>query len=300
MRALVTGACGFIGKNLVKKLLTYNYEVVAFDTKGEKIGTKFIKGDLVSFDFDKNLNDIDIVFHLAGLLGTTELFHRIIEAEKVNVLGTLNLLESMRRNDVKKIIFTSKPNVWKYNVYTITKENCERYLKMYQKIYGFNVVITRPFNVYGPGEYLTEYRKAIPYFIVSALKNKPLEIFGDGDQTMDPIYVDDVTEALIKCAEKMPKKTVEIGSSNPIKVKEIARKIIELSKSKSKIVYRPMRKGEVGRKHICAKRDIETILGLKPKVQLEDGLKLTIKWYRKHLDEFNRIYSFKKEDFVKN
>jgi len=256
MKILVTGAAGFIGRHLVKGLLRRGYQVVGFDMRGyqvvgfdkrkENIGISFICGDITTFNLDEIFKegDIEIVFHLAGLLGTTELFHRIIEAERVNVLGTLNLLESMRKNDITKIIFVSKPNIWKYNVYTITKENCERYLEMYREIYGFKCVITRPFNVYCPGELLKEYRKAIPYFIIAALKNKPLEVFGTGEQTMDAIYIDDVVEALILSAEKMPKEVVEIGTGKPIKVIDLARKIIELTGSKSKVVYKPMRKGE--------------------------------------------------------
>lgn len=209
----------------------------------------------------------------------------------------MNLLESMRRKDVTKIVFTSKPNVWKYNVYTITKENCERYLEMYREIYGFKVVITRPFNVYGPGEYLKEYRKAIPYFIVASLRNEPIEIFGDGEQTMDPIYVDDVVEVLRICAEKLPREPVEIGSSEPIKVKNLAKKIIELTGSESKIIYKPMRKGESSPHYICANGNTIRLLGFKPKIGLEEGLRRTIKWYKEHLNMFVEIYTFTKEDF---
>lgn len=296
-RSLVTGATGFIGKHLVRELIRKGHEAIAFDKKQENVGTEFVQGDIVSFNFDEVLGDVDVVFHLAGLLGTTELFHRIIEAEKVNVLGTLNLLESMRRNDVEKIVFTSKPNVWRYNVYTITKENCERYLEMYREIYGFKVVITRPFNVYGPDEALREYRKAIPYFIVAALRNEPLEIFGDGEQTMDAIYVEDTVEALIRCAEKLPKETVEIGSSEPIKVNDLAEKIVKLTESKSEIVYKPMRKGETSPRYICANGNMKRLLGFKPRIILKEGLRRTIKWYKEHLDEFKEIYMFKPEDF---
>ena len=298
-RVLVTGAAGFIGSHLVKKLWKRGYEVVAFDRKESAYGNKVIIGDIVTYNFNKLFKneDIDIVFHLAGLLGTTELFHRIIEAERVNVLGTLNLLEAMRKNDIDTIIFTSKPNVWKYNVYTITKENCERYLEMYREIYGFKVVITRPFNVYGPGENITEYRKAIPYFIVAALKNQPLEVFGDGTQTMDPIYIDDSIEALIRCAELLPREVVEIGSGIPVKVLELARKIISMTNSKSIIVFKPMRKGETFAGIIRANGSMEKLIGYKPKIDLNEGLRRTIKWYREHLNEFNKIYTYKEEDF---
>lgn len=297
MNTLVTGASGFIGKSLVGQLIKKGHRVIAFDIKKDSIGTEFVQGDIVSFDFNNILNDVDVVFHLAGLLGTTELFHRIKEAEKINVLGTLNLLESMRKNDVSKIVFTSKPNMWKYNVYTITKENCERYLHMYREIYGFKPAITRPFNVYGPEEYLVEYRKAIPYFIIAAINGEPLEIFGDGKQTMDAIYVDDTTEALILCAKKLPLETVEIGTSIPIKVNYLAKKILELTGGNSEIKHLPMRRGEMDEGDIRADGRMEQLIGFRPKITLEEGLKRTIEWYRGHLDEFREIYKFKKEDF---
>lgn len=298
-RVLVTGSSGFIGGALSEKLVEYGYEVVGFDIKPNGEGTNFIQGDIVSYDFDKILKNIDAVFHLAGLLGTTELFHRIINAEKVNVLGTLNLIESMRRNDVKKIIFTSKPNVWKYNVYTITKENCERYLEMYRKIYGFKSIITRPYNAYGPKECLIEYRKAIPYFIINALKDEPIEIFGDGQQTMDPIYVDDVSDALIQCSKIDTEEAIEIGNGKPIKVNEIAKIIIDLCGSSSDIIYLPMRKGEFDGEKLYSNGNLKDITGYEPRTGLKEGLKKTICWYDKHIDEFDKIYKFTEEDFVK-
>lgn len=299
-KILVTGATGFIGKHLVRRLVGEGNDVIAFDkNKMETFSNvEFVKGDIVSFNFEKILDGVDIVYHLAGLLGTTELFHRVIEAERVNVIGTLNLLESMRRKDVKKIVFTSKPNIWKYNVYTITKENCERYLEMYREIYGFEVVITRPYNVYGPGEMLKEYRKAIPYFIVASLRNKPIEVFGDGKQTMDPIYIDDAVGALILCGKKLPKEVVEIGSSQPITIIDLARKIIKLTNSKSRIVFKPMRKGESPTKLICANGNMRDLIGYTPGVSLERGLSKTIRWYRNHLDEFKQIYEYREEDFL--
>jgi len=299
MKVLVTGAAGFIGRALTQRLMSDKREVIAFDKKSDANWTNFIQGDIVSFNFDDILQDVDIVFHLAGLLGTTELFHRIIEAEKINVLGTLNLLESMRRNDVTTIVFTSKPNVWRYNVYTITKENCERYLEMYKEIYGFKTIITRPFNVYGPNEQLIEYRKAIPYFIINALKGKPLEIFGDGQQTLDPIYIDDTVEALIRCSQILPKEIVEIGSPKQIKVVDIAQKIIDLVGSNSEIIYLPMRKGELGPRKICSNGNMQRLLDFTSCISLEEGLRRTIRWYDRHIDDFQKIYEFVEEDFAK-
>jgi nucleoside-diphosphate-sugar epimerase len=299
LRTLVTGAAGFVGKHLVRKLLAEGHEVIAFDKRGCYLGTKTIRGDIASFDFEEILKDVNVVFHLASLLGTAELFHRIIEAERVNVIGTLNLLEAMRKNEVNKILFTSKPNVWKYNPYSITKEACERYLEMYRYVYGLQAVIVRPYNIYGPAEELVEYRKAIPYFVIAALRGEPLEIFGNGEQTMYAIYVDYEVEALIRSAEVAPKETVEIGSSKPIKVKHLAERILDLTHATSPIVHVPMRRGEENVCEIRANGNISRLIGFSPKITLNEGLKRTIDWYSKHLDEFGTIYEFKPEDFAK-
>jgi len=297
LRILVTGAAGFIGKHLVRRLLVDKHEVIAFDRRSCSLGTQAVQGDVVSFDFSNILEDVDVVFHLASLLGTAELFHRIIEAERVNVIGTLNLLEAMRKKDVDNIVFTSKPNFWKDNVYTITKETCERYLMMYRNVYGFNAVIARPFNVYGPEEHLSEYRKAVPYFTIAALKNETIEIFGNGEQTMDAIYVDDAIEALVRCSTARPKEVVEIGSGKPLKVKRLAQEIVDLSNSKSKLLHIPMRRGEADAKNVRANGNIERLIGFHPLISLEEGLKRTIDWYSKHLQDFDNIYKFKEEDF---
>jgi nucleoside-diphosphate-sugar epimerase len=299
LRILVTGAAGFIGKHLVRRLMADKHEVIAFDIRSCSLGTQFVHGDVASFDFGHILEDVDVVFHLASLLGTAELFHRVIEAERVNVIGTLNLLEAMREKDVASIVFTSKPNFWKDNVYTITKETCERYLMMYRNVYGFNAVIARPFNVYGPEEQLNEYRKAIPYFTIAALKNETIEIFGDGEQTMDAIYVDDAIEALVRCSTVRPEEIVEIGNAKSLKVKQLAQEIIHLSNSKSMVLHVPMRRGEAEAKNVRANGNIERLIGFRPRISLEAGLKRTIDWYSKHIQEFNNIYKFKKEDFQK-
>ena len=301
---LVTGAAGFIGRHLVRALVKEGVDVIAFNKKPinfENPNVRTIVGDILKYDFEHlfRQEEIEGIFHLAGLIGTTELFHRIIEAEMVNVVGLLRILEAMRKSDVERIVFTSKPNVWKNNVYTITKENAERYLNMYREVYGMKAVITRPFNVYGPEEYLTEYRKAIPYFIVASLRNEPLEIFGTGEQTMDPIYVEDVVQALIRSYFIAPKEVVEIGSSKPIRVIDLARKIIELTGSSSKIVHLPMRRGEpIDIFDIRADGRMSLIIGYEPKIDLDMGLSMTVEWYREHLDEFSDYYRYTKEDFV--
>jgi nucleoside-diphosphate-sugar epimerase len=170
---------------------------------------------------------------------------------------------------------------------------------MYRYVYGFQAVIVRPYNIYGPAEELIEYRKAIPYFVIAALRGEPLEIFGNGEQTMDAIYVDDAVEALVRSAEFAPKETVEIGSSKPVKVKHLAERILDLTHATSPIVHVPMRRGEEKACEIRANGSMSRLIGFSPRITLDEGLKKTIAWYSKHLSEFGTIYEFKTEDFAK-
>ena len=304
MAVLVTGGCGFIGRFLVRELAKKGVdEIKVIDInidgklKAEAPDVSFQEVDVSLLNtprWEYLLEGIDTVYHLGGLLGTSELFSRVIEAEQVNVLGMLNLLEAMRKHHVQKIVFASKPNMWKHNVYTITKENCERYLSMYHEIYGIKPVILRPFNVYGPEEKVEQYRKAVPYFIISALKDEPIEIFGSGEQTMDLIHVRDCVEAFIISGNNRSAtgRTIEVGSGTEVSVDRLARLIIKLAGSKSEIKHLPMRKGEVANSRIRADiRDMEEILKYKPRITLVEGLNETIEHYRSNLDRY-KVYQF--------
>ena len=305
MRALVTGGCGFIGRSIVKELVKKHYDVKVFDIElddeliKELPEVEFEKKDILNDDL--NLEGIDVVYHFAGLLGTSELFSRIIEAEKINVVGSLRLLESMRKHNVDKIIFASKPNVWKNNVYTITKENFEKYLHMYYEIYKIKPVILCPFNVYGLNEKIEQYRKAVPYFIISAIKGEDIEIFGDGSQTMDLIYVGDVAKFAVICGENPAaiEHKIELGSGVETSVKVLAETIIKLVGSKSKIKHLDMRKGEIAETHLKANlgkfkwingRDDMKI------TSLSEGLTKTIEHYKNNLDKYQKIYEFKESE----
>jgi UDP-glucose 4-epimerase len=165
---------------------------------------------------------------------------------------------------------------------------------MYHEIYGIKPVILRPFNVYGPEEKVEQYRKAVPYFIISALKDEPIEIFGSGEQTMDLIHVRDCVEAFIISGNNRSAtgRTIEVGSGTEVSVDRLARLIIKLAGSKSEIKHLPMRKGEVANSRIRADiKDMEEILKYKPRITLVEGLNETIEHYRSNLDRY-KVYQF--------
>lgn len=267
---LVTGGDGFIGKHLVKALKAQSYD----KKKGQDILDKQKLNDAVKGK--------DFVIHLAGMLGTHELIDNVYEAAMVNIIGTLNVLEACKNNNVK-LIEISKPNVW-VNTYSITKECCEKFTEMYRIEHGLKAVIVKWFNVYGSGQPLLAeagYKKAVPTWIVAGLKGEPIEVYGNGQQTVDLVHTDDVVDsikAIIKNFNKCEGQTFEIGKDE-VELNLVAKMIRDLT-GKSDIRYIKMRKGEVENTRI--KADLSKIYnytGWKPKVDLIKGLKETINAY---------------------
>lgn len=308
MRKLVIGGSGFIGRHLVRELAKESevtvLDVAVDDELEAALPDVGFFEESITMATDRQwadmLEGVDTVFHLGGLLGTSELYDRVLEAEYINVYGTLKLLEAMRRNGKPRLCFASKPNMWRHNVYTITKEHCERYIEMYQLVHGLEAVIYRPFNVYGPEEKVLEYRKAVPYFIISALKGEPLEVFGDGRQTMDLIYVQDCIEAFIALSQndRAVGEVIEIGSGCETEVNALADMVIALTGSSSPVVHIPMRKGETPESRIRANRTaLEETCRLMTYTPLEVGLVKTIEHYSEHLEDYP-VYALGAEELV--
>lgn len=274
---LVTGGKGFIGSPLVEQLKNKGYQVVVFDLP---------ENDVTNLEqVKKAMVGKDTVFHLAGLLGTHELVVNSINAVKINIIGTLNILEAAKEVGAK-VAFMSKPNCW-LNTYTITKIAAESLCEMYMKEFGVKTLILKPFNVYGEGQPMVDYRKAVPFMITEALSGKPLTIYSDGEQTVDLVYVGDVAKAVILTAEKEEAvgKIIEIGSGVEMTVNDMAKLIIKLTGGKSTINHIPMRRGETVHTHIKADvTAMKEILGYLPETTLEDGMEKTIEFYRKKLE----------------
>lgn len=281
---LVTGGNGFIGSHLVINLQKKGYNVAILDRSPKKVlkGVKIFQGDIRNNKFVKGaLKNIDLVYHLAGLLGTEELNTQSIPATKINILGTLNILEGARANN-SKLLLVSKPNVW-LNTYSITKETSEKFTQMYCKEFGLKATIVKWFSVYGPGQKHYGVQKAVPTFIMKALNNQPLPVFDDGTQMADFIYVTDTIHATILAAEsnKVEGKIVEIGTGKGTKIDDLAKKIIKLTGSKSKIEFLPMRGGEDPHTKVVADTKLLKSLNFVPEVNFSEGMMETINYYKK-------------------
>lgn len=258
MKILVTGGSGFIGSHLVDELNVRGYEVISYDTHPSQYNNaKTIIGSILDSDkLNRVIIGCDFVFHLAGMLGTHELVDCATEATQVNVIGTLNVLEACRAYGVK-LVEISKPNCW-VNTYTITKVAAESFTEMYRREHGVEAVTIKWFNVYGGRQPLMEesgYKKLIPTAVVNALRNEDIEVYGNGEQAMDLVHTIDTVEATLAIMDKWYQckgNIFEIGSGEEVAVNQVVRDIIHLTKSVSRVVHVPMRKGEVDNTKIKA------------------------------------------------
>jgi len=270
MKILVTGGTGFIGAHLVDKLIELGHDVIVISNKEPKRKnkkTKYAKGDITKKgDVEKAMIGCSVVFHLASLIDARSSDQK--EMQRVNILGSKNVFSPATKNKCK-IIFTSSAAVYGDSK---TKEDsrCKpisdygRSKLEAEKLLDKNSFIVRLFNVYGPGG-----KGAVNIFCENIMENKPVNIYGNGLQTRDFVYVSDVVDALILGMKS--NGIYNVGSGTEITVKELIEKIEKISRKKAKINYLPANKQEIRK----SKADISKIknLGWKPKVSLEEGIR---------------------------
>lgn len=302
-KILVTGGAGFIGSHLTDKLVAEGYKTVVYDNLQtgslknlaknlKKI--KFIKGDICDQALlHKNLKGVDYVFHLAALVLVPESLKDPLRYHRVNIDGTLNLLEACLTNKVKKAIFSSSCAVYgdagrvkikenhqkiPLSPYALSKLAAEYYFLLYAKNYNLDSVTLRYFNVYGPRQNPdSPYSAVIPKFIKRASANKQIEIYGDGNQTRDFIYIDDIVEANIKALRLKRNKRIpsifNIGSGKSTSVNNLVKKIELVLDRKLKVRHVAPKKGEV--RYSQADMTLaKKFLKHSPKTPLKRGLKL--------------------------
>ena len=286
---MITGGRGFIGSNLAN-YLKYKNKVEVYDKSDGNDIRDFSK-------LNKEMKGMDYVFHFAALASVTEGVKNPKEVMDHNILGTYNVIKAAAINKVKRVVFASSSAVYGEPEYTPIDENhklkavsaypiskifCENLLQKFKQEYNLNSIALRYFNVYGPNQNL-KYGPVIPSFIKSALKDEDIIIFGDGKQTRDFIYINDVNRANVLAAKNNNYGFFNIASGKSIEIEELAKLIIELTESKSKIVFSKSRPGDVIHSFANVER-ARSILNFIPKYTLEEGLKETIEWYRLKLD----------------
>ncbi|MBI1939855.1 MAG: SDR family oxidoreductase [Ignavibacteriales bacterium] len=306
-KVVVTGGAGFIGSHIVERWLNEGAEVHVIDNLRTGHLSNIQSFDNVVFHegsvtdrelvFDV-LKNADYVHHLAALVSVPESVEKPHECVEINIHGLLNVLDAAKEFGIKKVVFSSSAAVYGDNSespkkistkpapkspYGITKLDGEFYLNMYNDIHGLGAVSLRYFNVYGPKQDpKSQYAAAVPIFISKSLKNEPIIIYGDGEQTRDFIYVKDATEANILAAKNENVNGVfNVALGNATSINDLANIIIRETESESEVEYQRERNGDV--KHSVASIQ-ETIDKLKftPKYDLEKGLSETIKFLKEN------------------
>lgn len=275
MKALVTGGAGFVGTNLIKRLLKDGHEVVSLDnyitglTENEQDGCIYHSVDIRdAVDFDFFMEKPDVIFHLAALPRIQPSLKYPAITFEANVLGTMNILEWARKNNTP-VVYAGSSSVhgghYK-NPYTFTKWQGEELCKLYSKIYDLPTSICRFYNVYGP-HHLTEgeYCTVIGIFEKQYQNNEPLTITSDGEQRRDFTHVDDIVDGLMRCSEHFTFKgeEFEFGYGENFSINVIAD---SFDSSKEYIDERP---GEV-RETLCTDKKAHKLLGWKPKHNILD------------------------------
>lgn len=308
IKVVVTGGAGFIGSHIVEYWLNEGAEVHVIDNLRSGFysnienlqGVIFHKGSVTDKELVFNvMENADYVHHLAALVSVPESIEKPYECIDINIIGLLNVLEAAKNYNVKKVVFSSSAAVYGDNrelpktinsipapksPYGITKLDGEYYLNMYYKEFGLKTISLRYFNVYGPKQNpKSQYAAAIPIFITNALLNQPLTIYGDGTQTRDFIYVKDVVNANILAAKNENATGVfNIALGKSVTINEVAEEIINLTNSKSKIIYEPERKGDI--KHSSASiKETKEELNFIPSYSLKEGLLETIRYFENGL-----------------
>lgn len=297
MNILVTGGAGFLGKHLCRALANAGHVVTVLDKKrNEEFET--VIGDIKDAAVvAKTLEGIDAVFHLASFIEAGE---SVVEPYKYtdnNVLGTVVLLEEMRKKNVKTFIFSSSAAVYgeplrvpileddrtmPINPYGMTKLAMEALASSYSYSFGFTCVALRYFNLYGPEENHEPETHAIPRFISQIEKGDEVTVWGSGEHKRDFVYVHDIVEAHLKALDLPPEKFhyMNLSGKNATSVIDVIHMLETIMGKKATIAYKDARPGDPLLLYADGTKARE-LLAWEAATDLEDGLTTTVEWFRK-------------------
>jgi len=301
MKALVTGGAGFIGSNLVNALRELGHEPVVLDdlSSGYRenlvAGVPFVEGDVRDLEaVARAMAGCQVVFHLAASVGNVRSIQHPQTDSAVNVLGTLNVLETARACRIDRVVFSSSAGIFGElktlpisedhlqdpdSPYGASKLAAEKMCLVYNKLYGMRNVCLRYFNVYGPHQRYDAYGNVIPIFADRILKREPLTIFGDGEQTRDFVNVRDVASANVQAGlAQDARDAFNIGSATRITINELARVMQEIAAVRSDVRYAPPRMGDV-RDSLADVRAARSAFGFDPRTPMAQGLAEYWAWF---------------------
>lgn len=310
MKYLVTGGSGFIGSHLVDRLLADEHQVTVVDGHSTQVtvvdnfshgkyknlaksidspNLRVIDSSILG-DIGSLFEGIDVVFHLAALTRPQWSIEHVVETDEVNVLGTVKVLEHCRDHKVKRIVFVSTSNLYGDNVYptpesatthpmnayALSKLIGEQYCKLFQELYGLEWNAIRPFNAYGSRMPITGiWTSAVATFIDDLKNDKPLQMFGDGHQRRDFVYIDDIIDQMVLIAHsEVYGEIFNCGSGTNNSINELYDMICKIMGKRLEPKRNPPQ-SEPGQT-LADISKAERLLGWKPKVGFEEGLRRTI------------------------
>lgn len=311
LKIIVTGGAGFIGSHLVDRLIEMGNHVIVYDNfdeyytgKEENIRDHFrspnftlIKADILDYNtLCKAMNKVDVVFHLAAQAGVRYSLENPLKTNTVNTNGTLNVLNAAKENRVKKIVFASSSSVYgipqympinekhptnPISIYGASKLVAEKYCQIYYELMDMPVVTLRYHTVYG-----TRQRPdmAISKWTRLLFEDKPPVIYGDGKQTRDFTYIDDIIEGTLKAAENdnVEGEIFNLGSGSRISVNNVLKLLLRLTdKEDINPIYEEPKLGDVYDTYADISK-ARKLLGYNPKVTLDSGIRQFMKWFKSH------------------
>jgi nucleoside-diphosphate-sugar epimerase len=309
---LVTGGAGFIGSHIVRRLVGQGELVRVVDnlSTGQPIRLKdvrhsieFVEGDLADERVsDEVVKGVDFVLHQAAVPSVQRSVRDPIGTNRSNVTATLNILESCRKAGVRRFVYAAsssaygdtevlpkteemKPNP--LSPYALQKLVGERYCKLYYDLYGLETVSLRYFNVFGPDQDPhSEYSAVIPKFITKLLAKEPLTVYGDGEQSRDFTYVENVVEAnmLASRAIEAPGNVCNIGCRERITLNQLIRLLEEIVNVKANVNYTDSKAGDV-RDSLADVTLARRLLGYEPKIMVKEGLRRTVEAFIRRQNE---------------
>ena len=303
---LVTGGAGFIGSHLTEELVRRGHEVRVADSliTGKRANlahlpaVEFLEGDLSDLDFaHRVVGGIDYVLHQAALPSVPRSVMDPITSNRANVDATLNVLVAARDAGVRRLVFAGSSSAYgntqvspkhedlptgPLSPYALQKVVGEQYLQLFTTLYGLETVTIRYFNVFGPRQDpSSQYSGVISIFATALLENRAPTIYGDGSQSRDFTYVSNVVDGVLRACEATGAsgRVINVATGKSISLNELFETMRRLIGADVKPIYAEARAGDV-RDSLADLRLAKEILGYRPIVALEDGLRQTVDWYR--------------------
>jgi nucleoside-diphosphate-sugar epimerase len=304
---LVTGGAGFIGSHIADRLLGLGHAVRIIDdfSTGRRENVADLEGrvDLVEDDIRdldavrRAAEGVDVVFHEAALASVPRSVDDPATSNDVNVRGTLNVLVASRDAGVRKVIYASSSSIYgespelpkredlpaaPESPYAVSKLAAEYYCGVFSRLYGLNCVALRYFNVFGPRQDPdSQYAAVVPIFVTALLEGRSPVIYGDGEQSRDFTYVDNVVDANMLAAEVegCSGEVMNAACGSTVTVNELYRRLSKLAGASVDPVYADPRPGDV-RHSFADIAKVRNLLGFDPSIDLEEGLVRTLDWFR--------------------